>query len=52
MEFYFGDEIYAEDSDSYMEYFSKNIENRGSKTDKKSNDMIAKYDINADELSN
>ncbi|MEE0943998.1 MAG: hypothetical protein UIM24_00910 [Clostridia bacterium] len=49
---YFNDEIYAENSDEYEAYFSKNMKNRGSKNDKIHEDMISKYDINGNYMSN
>lgn len=49
---YFNDEIYAESSDEYEAYFSKNMKNRGSKNDKIHEDMISKYDTYSNDMSN
>lgn len=52
MEIFWNDEVYAENSDEYEGYFSKNMKNRGKENDKNHEDMISKYDKNGTDMSN
>lgn len=52
MENFMNDEVYAENSEEYEGYFSKNMKYRGKGNDKIHEDMISEYDRNGTDMSN